>query len=293
MTPTSTWNELTDEETRVIVYKGTERAYLGEFVDNHEDGVYTCRRCDTPLFKADSKFESGCGWPSFDNTIKGAVEEIPDADGSRTEIVCSNCKGHLGHVFKGEGFTDTSVRHCVNSISMNFESDIDLPKDTTLDTVIFASGCFWGTEYFFEQTEGVTATQVGYIGGHVDNATYEEVSSGSTGHAEAVEITYDTRKTDFKTMCKLFFETHNPEQVNGQGNDIGTQYRSGVFYTNENQKEVTEELISILETKNGLNVATEVTKATTFWKGEVYHENYYSNKSATPSCHGYFKLFDK
>lgn len=287
-----TWNKLTDEETRVIVFKGTERPYSGKFTNSHAEGIFMCKRCDAHLYTSESKFDSGCGWPAFDQMIEGSVQEIPDVDGHRTEIVCNNCKGHLGHVFKGEGFTSTNERHCVNSISMKFKSKDELIENTTLETVMFASGCFWGTEYFFEQTEGVVSTQVGYIGGHVENVTYKQVCEGNTGHAEAVKVTYDTSITDFRTMCKLFFETHNPEQVNGQGEDIGTQYRSGVFYTTEHQKKIAEELISILETKNGLNVATEVTKATEFWKGEAYHEHYYSNKSATPSCHGYFKLFD-
>ncbi len=297
MTQDTNWNKLTYEEARVIVYKGTERANIGEFVHNHEDGTYLCKRCNSPLFKSDTKFESGCGWPSFDNTIEGAVEEVPDADGSRTEIVCHNCKGHLGHVFKGEGFTDTSVRHCVNSISMNFETVTDATEavavdSTTYETAIFASGCFWGTEYFFEKAKGVISTQVGYIGGHVDNVTYREVCSGNSGHAEAVKVIFDPTKTDFKTMCILFFETHNPEQENGQGVDIGTQYRSGVFYTSEAQKEITEDLIYTLESINELKVATEVTEATTFWEAEDYHEHYYSNKNALPTCHGYHKLFE-
>lgn len=297
MTQETNWNPLTDEEARVIIHKGTERPNIGEFVHNHADGTYSCKRCNSPLFKSDTKFDSGCGWPSFDNALEGAVVEVPDADGSRTEIVCSNCKGHLGHVFKGEGFTDTSVRHCVNSISMNFESVNDLTENvdvdsTTYETAIFASGCFWGTEYFFEKAEGVISTQVGYIGGDVDNVTYRQICTGTTGHAEAVKVIFDPTKTDFKTMCILFFETHNPEQVNGQGVDLGTQYRSGVFYTNETQKEITEELISTLETKNGLTIATEVTEASTFWEGEDYHEHYYSTKNALPTCHGYHKLFE-
>ena len=292
---TNQWNTLTDEETRVIVNKGTERANVGEFVNNHEDGTYLCKRCDAPLFKSGAKFESGSGWPAFDDMIDNAVQEIPDADGQRIEIVCNNCKGHLGHVFKGEGFTDKSTRHCVNSISMSFKSDYDFSTkiNQNIDTAIFASGCFWGTEYFFEKAEGVISTQVGYIGGHVDNVTYKEICTGTTGHAEAVQVTYDNTVTDFKTMCKLFFETHNPEQENGQGVDIGTQYRSGVFYMSNEQKTITEELINILETKNGLKVATEVTEASIFWKGEDYHEHYYSTKNALPTCHGYHKLFDE
>lgn len=117
---TTGWDKLNSEEERVIVNKGTERAFSGDYVNNKDEGIYTCKRCNTPLFTSDSKFKSGTGWPSFDDMIDNNVLEITDADGRRTEIVCAKCKGHLGHVFKGEGFTDKSTRHCVNSISLDF-----------------------------------------------------------------------------------------------------------------------------------------------------------------------------
>jgi len=289
MTNQSNWKTLTNEETRVIVNKGTERANIGEYVNEHADGTYKCRRCNAALFTSDSKFDSGSGWPAFDDMIDNAVLEIPDHDGHRTEIVCANCKGHLGHVFKGEGYTSKSIRHCVNSISMSFEPvEIEAPQ---LDSAIFASGCFWGTEYFFEKADGVISTQVGYIGGSKDDPTYSEVCSGTTGHAEAVKVVFDKNVTNFKTMCKLFFETHDPTQVNRQGPDIGTQYRTEFFYLNDEQKTIAEELVKILE-KNGLVVSTKITKATTFWEAEDYHEHHYQIKGGTPYCHGYTKRFD-
>lgn len=115
-------NELTPEEKRVILEKGTEAPFTGEFYTHNEEGMYTCKQCGIPLFPSDAKFESGSGWPSFDDAFPGAVQEIPEADG-RTEIVCSNCGAHLGHVFKNEGFTEKNVRHCVNSISLGFKKD--------------------------------------------------------------------------------------------------------------------------------------------------------------------------
>lgn len=288
------WKKLTDEENRVIVGKGTEYAFSGEYVDNHKEGVYNCKRCNTPLFNSSAKFESRSGWPSFDSMIENNVKEIPDADGSRVEIVCGTCDGHLGHVFKGEGFTDNMTRHCVNSISLNFE-EVNATLDTLLeavemDTAIFASGCFWGTEYFFEKADGVISTQVGYIGGQKDEPTYGEVCTGTTGHAEAVRVVYDPSKTDFETLAKLFFETHDPSQMNRQGPDVGTQYRTELFYLDDSQKEIAENLVKILEDK-GISVATKITKATTFWEGEDYHENYYTKKGGTPYCHGYTKRF--
>jgi peptide-methionine (R)-S-oxide reductase len=117
------WNKLTKEEEDVIVRKGTEYPGTGKLLNNKEKGTYICRRCNAPLYRSESKFESECGWPSFDDEIKGAVERIADADGMRTEIVCANCKAHLGHVFIGEGFTAKNTRNCVNSVSMSFVPD--------------------------------------------------------------------------------------------------------------------------------------------------------------------------
>ncbi len=117
------WNKLTKEEEAVIVHKGTEMPNTGKLLNNKEKGTYICKRCNAPLYRSETKFESYCGWPSFDDEIEGAVLRLPDVDGRRTEIVCAKCNGHLGHVFEGEGFTAKNTRHCVNSISMNFVAD--------------------------------------------------------------------------------------------------------------------------------------------------------------------------
>ncbi len=280
-------NSLTPEEQRVIIHKGTEAPYTGIFTDNKEQGTYTCKQCNQELFSSESKFNSRCGWPSFDDAIPGTVKEILDADGHRTEIVCAKCGGHLGHVFKGEGFTDKDTRHCVNSISLNF---IPASSKTHLDTAIFASGCFWGTEYYLKQLPGVKTTEVGYIGGTVKNPSYKEVCTGRTGHAEATRVLNDSDSVSYETLAKYFFETHDPTQVDRQGPDIGTQYRSEVFYLNEAQKETTEKLIKILEGK-GYKIATKVTAASPFYKAETYHQDYYNNTGGTPYCHKYTKKF--
>jgi len=272
--------KLTAEEEKVIVQKATEAPFSGKYYAFNEKGTYACKRCGAPLFLSSAKFDSGCGWPSFDQEIPGAVKRLTDADGQRTEITCANCGAHLGHVFLGEGFTAKNTHHCVNSISMNFISAD--PQKT--GSAIFASGCFWGTQYYLQKAKGVLTTAVGYTGGQTANPTYSEVGSGATGHAEAVQVTYDPAVISYKELAKLFFETHDFSQVNRQGPDIGSQYRSEIFYIDEDQKQAAEKLKSILEAK-GFQVATRITPAGPFWPAEDYHQNYYQKNGNQPYCH--------
>jgi peptide methionine sulfoxide reductase msrA/msrB len=283
------YNKLTPEEEYVIIKKGTEMPGTGKYLDNKETGTYTCKQCDAPLYRSEDKFDSHCGWPSFDDEIEGAVIRIPDRDGMRTEIECARCGAHLGHVFLGEGFTDKNTRHCVNSISMNFVPAQQNVQVKT-DSAIYAGGCFWGVEYYMQQKKGVISVTSGYIGGHTDHPTYKEVCNNNTGHAEAVKVVFNPSLVNYEELTRLFFEIHDPTQVNGQGPDIGNQYRSEIFYLDENQKKVAENLIQILKNK-GYKVATKVTKATTFWPAEDYHQDYYEHKGTLPYCHGYTKRF--
>ena len=280
-------NPLTEAEAAVIIHKGTERPFSGKYLNNKESGVYTCKRCDAPLYQSEDKFDSECGWPSFDDEIENAVKRVPDADGRRTEIVCANCGAHLGHVFEGERFTDKNIRHCVNSISMNFVPKI---SEVKLDTAIFAAGCFWGVEYYFQKANGVVSTQVGYIGGKTQNPIYQEVCYENSGHAEAIEVVFDANKISFDDLCKLFFEIHDFTQVNRQGPDVGEQYRSEIFYLNEQQKTSAQKWMDILKDKN-YKVATKLTSASTFWKAEEYHQEYYTKKGGVPYCHSRKKIF--
>lgn len=286
---------LTAEEKHVILDKGTERPFTGIYYDHNETGTYTCKQCGAALYRSDDKFDSGCGWPSFDQEIPGAVKRTTDADGRRTEITCAQCGGHLGHVFEGEGFTDKNTRHCVNSISMDFVPAADkltsgIQKQQETSQAIFAGGCFWGVEHLMQKQPGVISVESGYIGGHVDNPTYQQVCAKNTGHYEAVRVTYDPSKIDYETLAKLFFEIHDPTQAGGQGPDIGPQYRSAVFYLNDDQKQTTKKLIDQLGTK-GYKIVTEILPATTFWPAEDYHQDYYDNKGTEPYCHAYTKRF--
>ncbi len=281
------YRKLTPEEEQVIINKGTERPFTGKYEKYNEPGTYVCKRCGAPLYRSTDKFDAQCGWPAFDDEIHGAVKHIPDADGMRTEIVCARCGAHLGHVFKGEGFTPKNTRHCVNSISLDF-LPANAPKN--YDTAIFAGGCFWGVEYYMMKSRGVISTEVGYTGGHKDHPTYKEVCTGTTGHYEAIEVVFDASLTNFETIARLFFEIHDPTEWNHQGPDWGEQYRSAVFYRNESQKTITEKLIAELKEK-GFRVVTEVKPATTLWKAEDYHQDYYNHKGTTPYCHGYVKRF--
>lgn len=278
--------ELNEFEKYVILKKGTERPFTGKYHNHFEKGTYVCRKCGAPLYRSDSKFKSECGWPSFDDEIKGAVKRTTDADGVRTEITCAACGGHLGHVFLGEGFTTKNTRHCVNSVSLVFRAAPKLRK------AIFAGGCFWGVEHLFQQIDGVQKAVSGYTGGTAKDPTYKQVCTGDTGHAEAVEVTYDANKVSYEALAKYFFEIHDPTQLNRQGPDFGTQYRSAVFYSNDEEKAVAEKLIALLK-KKGYKVVTQVVQAGTFYPAEDYHQDYFVKHPARAAhCHAPVKRFD-
>lgn len=282
------YNDLTLKEAEVITGKGTERPFSGIYEKNVQQGTYLCKQCGNALYYSDSKFDAGCGWPSFDSEIRGAVKRLTDADGNRTEIECSVCGAHLGHVFLGEGFTPLNTRHCVNSISLDFIPE-KLPAGR-YGTAIFAGGCFWGVEYYMQKAPGVVSVISGFTGGKVKNPSYREVCTGTTGHAEAVKITYDLSKTDYETLLRLFLEIHDPTQLGHQGPDVGDQYRSEIFYMNEEQKQIAEKCLKILNTK-GYKTVTEVTHASEFYQAEDYHQDYYFNNGKTPYCHSRVQRF--
>jgi peptide methionine sulfoxide reductase msrA/msrB len=271
----------------VVQEKGTEKPFSGEYDKFGEEGTYLCRRCGLALFRSTSKFHSGCGWPSFDEEVVGAVKREVDEDGRRVEILCSRCQAHLGHVFYGEQYTASDTRHCVNSLSLDF-----VPEMKVLDTeeAIFAAGCFWGVEHFIKQLPGVLRTQVGYSGGNKSHPTYQEICSGTTGHYEVIRVLYDPSKLDYQRLVQFFFEIHNFSQNNGQGPDIGQQYLSVIFYYDAIQKQIAEQTITTLKAL-GHPVSTTLLPVKTFWPAEDYHQDYYSKQHKEPYCHRYLKIF--
>lgn len=282
--------DLTPLEKHVIVDKGTERAFSGKYVNTKDKGLYTCKVCDAPLYRSDDKFDSHCGWPSFDDAIPGAIREQTDADGRRTEILCANCGAHLGHVFKGEGLTAKNVRHCVNSVSLHFDKKKAAQKPA-LSRAYFAGGCFWGVEYYLEKLEGVKEVTSGFMGGHVKNPGYYDVVRKDTGHLETVEVVYDPSKVSYKTLAKTFFEIHDPTQTDGQGPDIGSQYLSAIFVNTQEERKIVNDLIGLLE-KKGFKIVTKVLDKKPFYKAEEYHQDYYDRKGGTPYCHRRVKRFE-
>ena len=279
---------LTPDVLHILQDKGTEPPGSGPYIDSPAiRGSYLCKGCGQALFREDSQFTSHCGWPSFDDQLPDKVALQPDADGRRTEIVCSQCQGHLGHVFSGENYTVKNTRYCVNGLAIEF-----VPAENVLQTeeVIVAAGCFWGVEHLLKQERGALLTEVGYLGGHVDQPSYEQVCRHDTGHVEAVRVVFDTAMTNLQTILQCFFEIHDFTQQNGQGPDLGSQYLSAIFYFNDKQKIVAEELIKQLQAK-GYQVVTSLRQMQTFWPAEAYHQAYYQKNGKAPYCHMRRRVF--
>ena len=277
-------NLLTAEEKRIIIDKGTEMPFTGEYRDFKAAWTYICRQCGAELYHSEDKIDSSCGWPSFDDAIPWAVKRTDDEDGMRTEITCANCNGHLGHVFVGERMTEKNTRHCVNSLSMKF-----IPHKKTnpsYEKATFGGWCFRCIEAWMQRIKWVIEVMSWYSGGKREYPTYEQICAGVSGHIEVVQVTFDSSLISYKTLLDIFFSLHNPASMDKQGGDVGEQYRSVIFYHNDIQKSIAENLITELNavwTFDG-PIVTELRRAEKFRLAEWYHQNYYSQHEQKPYC---------
>lgn len=292
-------SRLTPDQFRITRGKGTEPAFCGGLLRNKGAGVYVCVCCNLPLFESTAKFESGTGWPSFFQPIapENIREENDRSHGMvRTEILCRRCDAHLGHVFD-DGPAPTGRRHCLNSEALRFVAQDKLktlaenvPESATSQAgpssgdgnaparaeAVFAGGCFWCVEAVFEQLDGVLDAVSGYSGGSAQTANYESVSTGTTGHAESVKIVYDPRKISFEQLLRVHFATHDPTTLNRQGHDSGPQYRSAIFYANDQEKEIAEAFLADMKAAKIFKrpIVTRLEPLKGFFPAEAKHQDF-------------------
>jgi len=273
--------ELSPEQFRVMFQKGTEPAFSGKYNDFWEEGIYFCAACGTPLFKSADKYDHQTGWPSFKESFSETNLEYHDdlsLGTHRIEVRCAVCGAHLGHLFY-DGPAPSGKHYCINSVALNFkpaeEARKELPQVAT-----FAAGCFWGVEYEFSKIKGVLETTVGYSGGKTVNPTYHQVLTGKTGHAESVQVIFDPNLISYEQLVRKFFELHDPTQYNRQGPDVGPNYRSAIFYHDEEQKQIAEKVKAELQQsgKYKKKIVTEIAPFHSFYRAEEYHQKYYQKK---------------
>jgi peptide methionine sulfoxide reductase msrA/msrB len=279
--------KLSPEDAKVILAKGTEPAFCGNLLDNHQDGVYTCKLCGLPLFSSANKFNSGTGWPSFYQPFDRdhiAYHKDVSHGMARVEILCARCGGHLGHVFDDGPADKTGLRYCLNSASLEFtEKGQKMPPESRpvhTEVAYFAGGCFWGVEDRFQQVPGVVDAVSGYMGGKTRDPSYDDVCTHSTGHAETVKVVFDPKRVTYRQLLERFFTFHDPTQLNRQGPDIGDNYRSAIFAATPEQEQQARAFIDEQgkgDRYKSRKIVTQLVPAKDipFYAAEEYHQDYH------------------
>jgi peptide methionine sulfoxide reductase msrA/msrB len=299
--PTELKQKLTPMQYHVTQEAGTEPPFRNEYWNEHREGVYVDIVSGKPLFTSKDKFDSGCGWPSFTKPL-AAADVVEKKDGTlgmvRTEVRSKDADSHLGHVFDDGPKDRGGLRYCINSASLRFVQVEDLDKEglgsflplfgkaaplPKEEIATLAGGCFWGMEDLIRKQPGVIKTEVGYTGGTVAHATYEN----HEGHAEAIQIRFDPTKTTFEALLRFFFRMHDPTTLNRQGNDVGTSYRSAIFYHSEAQRETAQRVKAEVDASGKWKrpIVTEITAAGPWWKAEENHQDYLVKHPGGYTCH--------
>lgn len=285
------WKALLSPETFCVMRQsGTEQPFDNRYWNHHDEGVYNCAACDSPLFVSADKFDSGTGWPSYIQALaESALETRADQSHGmvRIEVRCANCEGHLGHVFP-DSRTASGLRYCINSAALNFVSnEMVFGVESVTETAVFAMGCFWQPDALFGKLQGVIRTEVGYTGGQKIRPSYQEVCSGNTGHAEAIKIVFNPEKISYLSLLADFWNHHDPTTLNRQGPDCGVQYRSAIFATNADQLAaalLSRARVAELKVWGDASIVTEVAHCSDWWPAEVFHQKYLLKQGVT-ACH--------